>query len=215
MAFFELTLTTGGSLHPDGEPSDFVSVHTGTIRCTRDDGRVARVGKVRAYRIHVDLARAAGESVFEVCDCHSQELHEVYAAVFDVEEDDLSDDIRDAFDGFDADVLVIDYVLLSPKWRGLRIGLLAARKMIDLLGGGCGLVVCDILPLNPDAAEFAGVPAHWIPRQAGASERKAAAVTLRRYFRRMGFRRITGTRFYGLSTAQPTPTLAELLRGRG
>ena len=33
MVHFDLTLTTGGSLHPDGDPSEFISVHTGTIRC--------------------------------------------------------------------------------------------------------------------------------------------------------------------------------------
>jgi hypothetical protein len=43
-----------------------------------------------------------------------------------------------------------DLVLLSPRWRGL----MAARKMLDLLGGGCGLAVCWVYPLNPDAGEF-------------------------------------------------------------
>jgi len=57
MAFFDLILQTSGSLHPDGEPDQFISEHTGVIRCTRDDGRVRNVGKVKAYRIHADLAR--------------------------------------------------------------------------------------------------------------------------------------------------------------
>jgi len=74
MAFFDLVIRTSASLHPDGEPSDFVNEYTGTIRCTRDhDGRVVRVGRVRAYRINAALAREAGESVFDVCDSHSRE----------------------------------------------------------------------------------------------------------------------------------------------
>jgi len=88
---------------------------------------------------------------------------------------------------------------------------LAARKMIDLLGGGCGIVVSHIAPLNADAAEFRKVPNGWIPRHEGEEGREARD-RLRRHFRRMGFRRIKGTRFHGLSLAQVTPTLSDLIR---
>jgi hypothetical protein len=37
-------------------------------------------------------------------------------------------------------------------------------------------------------------------------------VKLRRYYRQMGFERIGRSRYYGLSMARKTPTLAELLR---
>jgi hypothetical protein len=53
---------------------------------------------------------------------------------------------------------VLGYVLLHPKWRGLRLGLLAARKMVDLVGGGCGLVVSHIAPLRDDAYDMLRVP---------------------------------------------------------
>jgi hypothetical protein len=153
-----------------------------------------------------------GESIFEACDAHSQEMHAVYAALFDPTEDDLRSSIRRRFDAFGSDVLVLDYVLLSPRWRGLRLGLLAARKLIDLLGGGCGLVVSRIAPLNPDADEFSTVPAGWIPRHGGVDGRRAAAAKLRRHFRRMGFERIRGTRFHGLSMDRIVPTPEDLLR---
>jgi hypothetical protein len=170
------------------------------------------VGRVKAYRIHAALARESGESVFDVCDAHSQAMHEVYAALFDAEEDDLKGSIRMQFDGADPDVLVIDYVLLHPRWRGLKLGLLAVRKLVDLLGGGCGLAVSDIAPLNPDAAEFHKVLPGWIPRHEGEDEERAAKKQLRRYFRRMGFERVGRTRFYGLSLARVVPTLADLIR---
>src|SRR5262245_13138571 len=119
MGSFEILLRTCGSLHPDGEPSDFISAYTGVIRYARGrDGKVFTVGKVKAYRVNADLARESGYSVFDVCDAHSQEMHEVYAAVFDAKSGDLKDEIRGEFDGFDSDVLVLDYVLLHPRWRG-------------------------------------------------------------------------------------------------
>ena len=30
------------------------------------------------------------------------------------------------------DCLILDYVVLHPRWRGLRLGLLAARKAVDV-----------------------------------------------------------------------------------
>jgi hypothetical protein len=213
MASFDLVLQTSGSLHPDGEPDRFISTHSGSILCTRDeDGKVLRVGKVKAYRLHADLAQQAGESLFDVCDAHSQGMHEIYAALFDPATDDLRESVRDQLDGFVADILVLDYILLSPRWRGLKIGLLAARKLIDLLGGGCGLAVSWIYPLNPDAPEFAKVPAGWIPRHADEAGEREARRKLRRHFRRMGFERIGRTRFDGLSLTRVTPGLADIIR---
>ena len=213
MATFSLDLRTSGSLHPGGEPDAFVSEYDGVIRCTRDsDGRAVAVGMVRAYRLHAALAREAGESVFDVCDAHSRQLHEVYAALFDPREDDLAEGVRSRFDAYESDLLVLDYVLLSPRWRGLRLGLLAARKLIDLLGGGCGLAVSWVHPLNPDADAFRKVPAGWIPRHADEAGEREARRRLRRHFRRLGFRRVGRTRFDGLSLAQVTPTLEDLIR---
>jgi hypothetical protein len=211
MASFDIVLQTAGTLHPDGEPENFISTHTGVIRCTRND-KVSRVGRLQAYRIHAGLAREAGESIFDVCDAHSQDLHEVYAALFDPAEGDLKESVRNRFDVFDTDVLVLDYILLSPKWRGLKIGLLATRKLIDLLGGGCGLVVSWTHPLNPDAEEFSDVTEGWIPRQAGKEDEREARRKLRRHFGRMGFKRIDKTRFDGLSLSQLTPSLSDLIR---
>jgi hypothetical protein len=102
--------------------------------------------------------------------------------------------------------------VLHPRWRGLRLGLLAARKMVDLLGGGCGLAVSHIAPLDPRARDLLKVPASWLPRQETREARREAAVKLRRYFRQMGFERLGRTSFYALPMAQETPTLADLLR---
>jgi hypothetical protein len=212
MAFFDIILQTSGTLHPDGEPDDFIAEHTGVIRCTRDSGRVSTVGKVKAYRIHAALAREAGETVFAACDAHSQLMCDLYAALFEPTEDDLKESVRGRFDAAESDVLVLDYILLSPRWRGLKLGLLAARKVIDLLGGGCGLVVSDVAPLNPEAGEFRKVPKGWIPRHGTEAGEREAKKRLRGYFRQLGFRRIGRTRYFGLSLAQVNPTLADLIR---
>src|SRR5262245_17266228 len=135
MGYFDVLVHTQTSLHPYLEPSDFITEYTGTVRYQRDrDGRLFRIGKVHAYRVQAALAAEHGESVFDVCDAHSQELHDVYAAVFDPKQDAFCDEVAAQFHVVEMDLLVLDYVVLHPRWRGLKLGLLAVRKLVDLLG---------------------------------------------------------------------------------
>jgi hypothetical protein len=113
MAFFDITLRTSGSLHADGEPTDYLSEYTGFICHTRDrDERTFRVGKIHAWHIHAGLAHDSGASVFDACDAESQELLDLYTALFDRQNDDLRLAVRNQLGSLDADVLVLDYVVL-------------------------------------------------------------------------------------------------------
>ncbi len=213
MGFFELVVQSTISLHGHGEPSEYVSEHTGYLRYLRArDDRLFKVGKVHAYRIHADRAANDGVPAAEVCDAHGKELHDLYSTLFDAEEDFYREDIQQQFTVVQSDCLVIDYVVLHPKWRGLKLGLVAIRKAVDLLGGGCGLTVCMPAPVNPDSYAMAGVPGHWLPRAATADERQAVTRKLRRYVKKMGFRRIDRSPYYGLSMTHVMPTVEDLLK---
>jgi hypothetical protein len=212
MTFFDIVLSTSASLHPEVEPHEFISAYEGVIRADSDDGVLRRVGRAQAWRVHMGLAANQGTSLLDVFDADSQPMCDLYAALFDPETDYFTEAIIHQFGAIDSDLLVLDHVILNPRWRGLKLGLLAARKMIDLLGGGCGLVVSDIAPLHPDAYDILRVPKSWLPRHETAQGRKRAVLKLRRYFRQMGFERIGRTCYYGLSMARMTPTLADLLR---
>jgi hypothetical protein len=212
MTFFDIVLSTSASLHPEVEPDEFISSYSGVIRAEGEDGILHRVGRAHAWRVHMGLAANQGESRLDVFDAHSQEMCDLYAALFDLEADYFAEHIVHQFDVVESDLLVLDYVVLHPRWRGLRLGLLAARKMVDLLGGGCGLVVSHVAPLRPDAHELLRVPKSWLPSHKTAETRKQAVLTLRRYFRQVGFERIGRTCFYGMSMSRQLPTLADLLR---
>ena len=207
MTFFDLVLSTSASLHPEVEPDEFISSYNGVIRAEGDDGVLRRVGRVHAWRVDMGLAANQGECLLDVFDAHSQPMCDLYVALFDPETDFFSDTIVRQFDVMDSDLLVLDHIVLHPRWRGLKLGLLVARKMVDLLGG-CGLVVSHIAPLRPDAHEMLRVPKSWL----SAEGKKQAVLTLRRYFRQMGFERIGRTCYCGMSMARTTPTLADLLR---
>ena len=150
-----------------------------------------------------------------MCDAYSGELHQVHTLLYEPGTYQYRAAIAGRFGQAGWDTLVLDYVLLHPRWRGLRLGLLAARRMVDLLAGGCGLVVCDLAPLRSGAAELLKVPRAWLPQHTTAADRQQAVRSLRRYFRQMGFVRIGRTRFYGLSMERAAPTLGDLLRPRG
>jgi hypothetical protein len=214
MTFFDLVLQTTASLHPDGEPDEFISTFTGYIVGSGEDDVRRRVGKVLAYRINSELAANGGEPLFDVCDAHSASLREVHTLLYDHDDYQFKPAITDQFGDGGWDTLVLDYVVLNPRWRGLRLGLLAARKLIDLAGGGCGLVVSYVAPLRPDAHQKLGVPAPWLPSHETPAECREAACKLRRYYRQMGFERIGRTPYYALSMTRRVPTLAELLRPR-
>jgi hypothetical protein len=213
--YFDVVFTTQASLHPDGEPSDYISAHDGVIRYEREkDGRLFRVGRVRAHRIHAGLAANRGESLFDVCDSHSGDLLDVYAHLYEPGGSGFKDELATRYSAVESDCLVLDYVVLHPKWRGLRLGLLAARKAVDLLGGGCGLCACYVSPLSPEAAEELRVPASWLPRHDTEEARRAATVKLRRYAREMGFVRLGKTDYYVLPLNHVSPSPEDLLKGQ-
>jgi len=212
LASFDIVLRTRGTLHPDGGPSDFVSEHTGIITCTNDEtGEVTKVGRIAALRVHAALAHNASESLFDVCDSHSGELHLLHTMLYECDGYHFRDYVTARFAALQPDLLVLDYVVLAPKWRKLKLGLLAARKMVDLIGGGCGLAVSLIAPLRRDAAKLLGIPKGWLPRHESKEARRAAAVRLRGHYRRMGFSRLGRTPYYALPMNQVVPTAAELL----
>jgi GNAT superfamily N-acetyltransferase len=208
MASFDIRFESSASLHPDGNPDHYVTTYRGRITAYGlgdDDFAEAFAGRVLAYRIHADLADAHGVSLFDVCDCHSDEMLQVYDLLY-------RQDRFERYGACQADVLVLDYVVLDPRWRGLKLGLMAVRAAIDRLGHGCGLAVSHIAPLVRDAHRKLEVPARWIPPIKSAVAEDDAAVRLRRYFRRMGFRRVKRTGHYYLPLHLVAPSARDLLK---
>jgi hypothetical protein len=212
VASFKISIRTGG--RADREPSDFVSSYIGTIICTDDEtGEQSKVGKLTAVRVHAGLAQDAGENLFDVCDAFHQELADLHALLYDPDGYSFREPLMLRFEAMEPDLLVLDYVVLNPKWRKLRLGLFAVRQFVDLVGGGCGLAVSYIAPLHHDGARLMGLPKSWIPHHETKHGSRAAAVRLRKYFRRMGFKRLGRTPYYALPMNLIVPDTTELLGG--
>ena len=94
----------------------------------------------------------------------------VESEVVDAYESVFREELATAYDIIASDLLLIDYVVLNPRWRKLKLGLLAVRKLVDLLGGGVGLAVSEIAPLRADAHKQLRVPADWLNRSSRRAE---------------------------------------------
>jgi hypothetical protein len=187
------------------QPGDFVSEHTAILRFSSESGNeVCEAGELHAYRIHADRALEHGKSLLDVYDAYAQKLHNAYAAVYDPTTDAFTQATVEQFAPLDSDCLVLDYVVLHPRWRGLKLGLLAVRQFVDLVGCGCGLTVAEMVPLTVAHAS-ARIPTGWLPPHESRETRKEATRKLRRHFRQMGFERIGRTPYYGLPMARQTP----------
>lgn len=195
MGEFSLVLRTDTCLNHCQEPDEFIVEYRGSVRYLRPrDDRVFGVGRVRAYRVYAALAARADERLFDVYDAFSQQMRELYEKLYETKTALLRGEVRERFDvGESPDLLVIDAVLLHPRWRGLKMGPLIVRRLIELLGSGCGLVLSDVRPLRGQACEALGAPAAWAP--AGCDD---AQTKLEQYFARQGFRQLRGTNLFGM-----------------
>jgi hypothetical protein len=212
MTHFDLALQTCAALIPDGDHDNVITDYVGVVRAVDERGTAGNVGKVRAYRINAEIAAVNAIPLSAACQAHSSAMRRWHAALYDPKGYEFQGLVAKQFEAFDLDCLVLDFILISPRWRGLKLGLLVARRMIDVLGRGCGLAVCEPSPILPDAFDELHVPRSWLPRQPTRRSRDEAAKKLRGHFRQMGFRRIQGTPFLGLSLTLQAPRWAELLQ---
>jgi hypothetical protein len=215
MASFDLTVQTRVSLPRFGEPFEFITEYTGVIRKYSDDSDSSvPIGKLKALYLHVGLAIDASMSLYDICDDHSEELHGLHTRFFEADSYELRESISEQFDVMACDVLVLDYVALHPKWRGLKLGLLAVRRIIDLLAQGCGLVVSEVLPLAPHAPRLVKIPQSWVPIHKTEEDLRAGTKKLRHYFRQVGFERVGRSPYYALSVAKLATPAQDLLKMR-
>ena len=184
MTLFDLVLQTRGSLHPDGEPDGFISEYLGFVHAQAEGGTARRVGKVHAYRIHADLAARHGEPLSDVCDAHSHALHACHSLFYEPD----GYHFRDPFGAVECDCLVVDYVVLHPRWRGLRLGLLACHP--DLAAELEKLR----LPYNVDG--MAQALALEALKKPAALEKRRKEILAERTRLEAGFARLPGLKLY-------------------
>ncbi|UQA60643.1 hypothetical protein [Polyangium aurulentum] len=196
----------------DGEADQYIVHYWGQILDSADpedagaESAEVIVGRVDASRVHMGLVTEHGESVVEVFDAHSDDIVEFCEALFDVDTEELKDDISEQTSG--ADLLLIESIEILPQYRGKGLGLKVLRRLMEFLGGGCALAAIKARPVRyTDPAD-----ADWSRRmQPDLLEASPDAVPqrLREYFSRLGFERVGDTDIMAFDLAYEIPALPE------
>lgn len=185
------------------EPTDADFVHsiTGRIIAESETRGEEDAGNIRASLVQFSGALDHGISAERLGDGISADIAEYWEQLFDPETGHPKEEIQNEFETVDLDLLIIDYIVIHPEFRGLGIAESAIHRMIDIFGSACGLVACKPWPLqftpsianDPKALKQLAFP----DISEGEAIRK-----LRSYWSRLGFWPIHNTGIYVLSRSK-------------
>jgi hypothetical protein len=136
MGWFEVTCQTAVPVSSYDEPDDFAVTYTGEVLRRDEDNLVTTAGEYMLHRVLRGRAINHGEDMYEVCDAHSQELHEVCSAVFDQATGDFKEEVGRKFECVESDLLVTPVVAScftmrapAPMTRSTSLATPAARSI--------------------------------------------------------------------------------------
>ncbi|MEX0959100.1 MAG: hypothetical protein WDZ63_07415 [Burkholderiales bacterium] len=171
--------------------------------------REDEAGFFSATVVDVRGATTEGESVFDVFD--SDETCSGYLeALYDLETDDFKPRVSRLASGDDylwnPNLLILDRLMVYPRYRGSGLGLLALHGIMLRLRAAAGLIAMKPFPLqfqekflgnhDPGELERLGLNLFNVPRENARSK-------LRRYYAKLGFRRVPGTEYMVRSPELP------------
>ena len=199
-------------LHEPTE-TDFVHSIAGRIIAESETRGEEDAGNIRASLIQFSEALDHGMSAERLGDGISGDIAEYWEHLFDAETGHPKEEIQNEFETVDLDLLIIDYIVIHPEFRGLGIAESAIHRMIDIFGTACGLVACKPWPLqftpsianDPKALKQLAVP----DISEGEAIRK-----LRSYWSRLGFWPIRNTGICVLSRSQRACEVSFQERGK-
>jgi len=145
-----------------------------------NEGREIVLGEGHATQVRLEQARYDHASLYEIFDV-DQGLTNVARTLFDTDFTDYHPDARKRFEDnfFGEDILIVRKLILAPQFRGQKIGLAVLHRVITDFGLGCGMVVIKPYPLSGPV--------------------KSGCEKLRKYWARLGFKRLGRSDFWALS----------------
>src|SRR5882762_1278980 len=181
--------------------TDFVHSIAGRIIAEPESRGKEDAGRIGASLVQFGEALDHGISAERLGDGISGDISEYWEHLFDVETGYPKEEIQNEFEVVDLNVLVVDYVAMHPKFRGLRIAESVIQRTIDIFGTGCGLVACKPWPLQftPSVADDPEALKRLAPPNVSKDE---AIRKLRSYWSRLGFWPLGNTGIYLLSVSQ-------------
>jgi GNAT superfamily N-acetyltransferase len=177
--FILLATKSCSPIHRDS-PTDYVS--TIRIDILYGDER-KEIGQATVYRVRMDqLLNDDAWALFDVFDCHSSDLGNLYEELF--ADDELIPELEDELMDY-GNVVLIKSILLLPEYRGQGLGGLLALAIAERFDDR-DIVALKPWPMTADDPE--NVAGAWDLPRLSPAEQKAIAGKLRNSYRKAGFK---------------------------
>ena len=197
----EITLKHRIPLDERDPALEIIQEYESKIICMRDDEE-AMAGTFDFYVANVALAVNAGVDIVDIADSIDEDLFQYCNALFAPgTASEVREEVVEQFDEpLGNRMLMLHLAKVLPEYRGKRLALVAAHKIIEQFGDG--LVVAKAQPLQHhkgfnDEKEMA--------YDTFESARDAAVKRLTRHWCRLGFKPIGDTGYLALNTAYRLP----------
>jgi hypothetical protein len=182
--------------------ADFVHSILGKISARSEDrGNEEDVGYIKASLVQFGEAMDHGISTERLGDGIDGNIAEYWELLFDLDTGCWKEEVQDQYEASGCDLLIIDCIEISPKFRGTGVGRMAIDRTIDIFGPVCGLVACKPWPLQFTPG-FARDRKALNKLKAPSVARGEAFRKLRLYWSRLGFWPLGETGIYLLGMAQ-------------
>jgi hypothetical protein len=190
------------SLHEEYVDADFIHSILGKISATSEDQENEEdVGYIKASLVQFGEAMEHGIGSERLGDGIGGNIAEYWELLFDMDTGFWKEEVQDECEASGCDLLIIDCMEISPKFRGTGIGPIAVGRIIDIFGPVCGLVACKPWPLQftPASARDRKALNRLKAPNVGRDE---AIRKLRAYWSRLGFWPLGKTGIHLLGMAQ-------------
>lgn len=190
------------SLHQEYVDADFVHSILGKISAKSEDrGDEEEVGYVKASLVQFGEAMDHGISTERLGDGIDGNIAEYWELLFDLDTGCWKEEVQDEYEASGCDLLIIDCMEISTRFRGTGVGPIAIDRTIDIFGPACGLVACKPWPLQFTPA-FAGDRKALNRLKAPGVGQDEAVRKLRAYWSELGFWPLRDTGIYVLGMTQ-------------
>lgn len=182
------------TLIPSDNPDDYVYDIKGDIFWSGIDdlGKeiYQKVGTLAAYFVDIVSAMNDKVSLLDVTDAHSDNVYRYYELLIDKKENDFKEDLIEGQERpTNFNLLIIDRIEVTPKYRGKNIGFAAISDLIRVFGHSCGYVATESFPLQFEANDEETDP------NKTTEDKELATLKLKSYYSKLGFKNIKGTDF--------------------
>jgi len=200
--FISLSTKTCSAIHRDS-PTDYVS--TILVDILYGDEREA-IGQATVYRVRLDqVVNDDTWSLFDVFDCHSSDLGNLYAELF--EEEELNPAVADELMDY-GNVVLIRSILLLPGYRGQGLGGVLALAIAERYDDR-DIVALKPWPMTADDPE--NVAEAWELPRLSQTEQKTIARKLRTSYQKTGFKPIFAGSEHLFLTHRRHPSASQLI----